>query len=126
MGNNLQEVSIYPNVLNPLWVTSVCTSFITVSHALAWSNAWISSSVLPLVSGTSFATNKIVTRLAAENKKNVPAYRKYPTITYSHQPNRYTLQLRINTFVAKSSANENISFQIVLFTCGVPIHKEVE
>ena len=126
MGNNLQEVSIYPNVLNPLWVTSVCTSFITVSHVLVWSNAWISSSVLPLVSGTSFATNKTVTKLTAENKKNVPAYRKYPTVTYSYQPNIYTLQLLSDTSVAKSSATENISFQIVLFTCGVPIHKEVE
>lgn len=46
----------------------------TPTH-VALSNVWISSSVLPLVSGTSFATNSTVTKLAAENRKNVPAYR---------------------------------------------------
>jgi hypothetical protein len=41
--------------------------------------SWISSSVLPLVSGTSLATNSIVAKLAAENMKKVPAAkeRKY-------------------------------------------------
>jgi hypothetical protein len=46
-----------------------------VCHALAFSDSWISSSVLPLVSGTSIATNNTVTRLAAENKKKVPTHR---------------------------------------------------
>lgn len=47
-----------------------------ICHVLAFSDSWISSSVLPLVSGTSFATNNTVTKLAAENKKKVPAHRK--------------------------------------------------
>jgi hypothetical protein len=44
-------------------------------YALACSDSWISSSVLPLVSGTSLATNSTVTKLAAENKKKVPTHR---------------------------------------------------
>jgi Iap family predicted aminopeptidase len=41
-------------------------------YLLEFSESWISSSVLPLVSGTSLATNSIVAKLAAENMKNVP------------------------------------------------------
>jgi hypothetical protein len=48
-------------------------------YLLEFSVSWISSSVLPLVSGTSLATNSIVAKLAAENMKKVPAAkeRKY-------------------------------------------------
>uniref|UniRef100_A0A2P2NES5 Uncharacterized protein n=1 Tax=Rhizophora mucronata TaxID=61149 RepID=A0A2P2NES5_RHIMU len=36
-------------------------------------NAWISSSVFPLVSGTNFSTNKIAINATPANKKYVPA-----------------------------------------------------
>lgn len=38
------------------------------------SESWISSSVLPLVSGTTITTNRMVIKLAAENMKKVPAF----------------------------------------------------
>ena len=68
---NLQDVNIYSNSLNEL----LPTERMPATH-VALSNLWISSSVLPLVSGTTFATNSTVTKLAAENRKNVPAYRR--------------------------------------------------
>jgi uncharacterized membrane protein YkgB len=49
---------------------------VCILYLLEFREAWISSSVLPLVSGTNLATNSMVIKLAAENMKKVPAFNK--------------------------------------------------
>lgn len=93
-----------------------------VATHVALSNVWISSSVLPLVSGTSFATNSTVTRLAAENKKNVPAgfqsMRKLNEYEIAKEPNQ--LARVTNPPAIAFMSIENISDMITQGTGPIP------
>jgi hypothetical protein len=83
-------------------------------------DAWISSRVLPLVSGTSRSTNKTVSPLMLANMKNVPAVNpRYERKTSA------TLQ-RIEMCITHRCTARSIFCVANMLTIGAPHQEEIE
>lgn len=105
-----------------------------------FSESWISSSVLPLVSGTSFATKSTVIKLAEENMKKVPVHnkknvsRKYTLLHYSSMP-LLLVELKVyfwlgrfhrHCFIFTKEEKQDVKNCRSAITCRAPVHKEAE
>jgi len=67
---------------NPRWIQKNLINGGNLLSLYELMQAWISSKVFPLVSGTTFATNRIVKREHPAYKKKVPAQRKKNIYNY--------------------------------------------